>query len=490
MQEKHYPKLTLNQIKVAKRLCMANAGALKSEAELLLRYKKYARASFLAIMAFEELGKVGLLQVFMLKNWKDSKIRKKFWTSFRRGGQSHRDKLFMGLNQTGRLDTSVQKMKDSIDLTQYFLKTREQSMYVDHDVSTNKLISPIKGGWFGMRQTKRLIGLLDSALALVASRKTIPPSSISERDRNILKKFMELSDKDPKFTAFIAQPSAFSTIPLMATQSDWMRYVMDLYTGQTTREWTVLLYIKFYRSNVADAFLNVLKNKRSLIRGYKVADDQVCLYSSFPVNQTNDILFKAERFIKHIVVAIGVASNKIFKFHWKVCQGKPGHRMSAMTKELRLGNKFPYHINRMKIKEADLGAGDLSRFALALGAIPKTQDIVTNTYYRAYKDLSNFLHISKKITLNNLAKEYTAAMDSVVLAQLNQQPQDLVDYEKNLLIKTGLGTKATINHFVKYRRKANEIILGRTGATFNDVLFLKIFSEVILGSVIYIPSSN
>lgn len=125
--------------------CYKNARALYSEAKILFDNKKWARAFFLCIIAFEELGKFFFVDIAIILTLGDEKINKKKFLKFI---CSHKEKTKYLMQMEGLICSIYREIDVTDDDKIYTLhskimdKAKQQSLY--SEIFDNKVSLPIK----------------------------------------------------------------------------------------------------------------------------------------------------------------------------------------------------------------------------------------------------------------------------------------------------------------------------------------------------------
>lgn len=134
----------VQQLHVLYRACVQNAEDLLNESVLLAKYAKYHRATFLAITAYEEMGKAQLVA-----DYADNVVSA---GEFKRAFKDHSFKMaymnrFLSLQPAGplrpKLDAEVTMFFDYRP-AEYLIPLREQSLYVQWRQTFDNLVLPVE----------------------------------------------------------------------------------------------------------------------------------------------------------------------------------------------------------------------------------------------------------------------------------------------------------------------------------------------------------
>ena len=116
-----------------------NAKSLLDEARILIKYKKIQRATFLTVIAIEELGKITMY----FNSIQYSKDNTSFWKKFNKYKIKHDFKIFKSIVFNKYSELNLNFNFDTLEsLSKRIQKIKLNSLYVD--LKKDKIISPFK----------------------------------------------------------------------------------------------------------------------------------------------------------------------------------------------------------------------------------------------------------------------------------------------------------------------------------------------------------
>lgn len=402
--------------------CLRNSEDLYNEAVHLYRKHAFARSYYLAVIAFEEIGKISVLLGNCGVAVRNNILEKKFWEHF----FNPSFKMACCLTHANLQQYMKKEVIEILKFGEKLENTKKFALEISPDDSRQKILSP--SHFFKKEDARSVIRLLKPRLELakIGVNNLKKPEEFSSAEQNALRWLREKST-DRDFLAFINSEESYRVLNSTGSVLKWIDYLKENWTKKLEKDhsrirykeknakWHCITHIKSYSHILEEGIFDKWNETVDLVKFKRITERDIEMRLGIPPLKNKDELYARAIMLSYAtLMALNVAT--LGHFWW------PPAIWPAKIKELydfESGNEVRFKISPRKDRQwgnKELTQKNLDNAMVLVVGQPKLDEVyfefyglamtflsIPNLEHQFYKEIfANFYKIIERLTAVNI----------------------------------------------------------------------------------------